>query len=67
MRAPLTRGSGGHSTDIVAAMLDDEATVKVFRQRDGHTWLLPRNSSFEPILGDFATILGKVTAVLRSV
>jgi repressor LexA len=53
--------------DIVAAMLDDEATVKVFRQRDGHTWLLPRNSSFEPILGDYATILGKVTAVLRSV
>ena len=53
--------------DIVAAMLDEEATVKVFRQRDGHTWLLPRNSSFEPILGDFATILGKVTAVLRSV
>ncbi len=27
--------------DIVAAMLDDEATVKTFRQRDGHTWLLP--------------------------
>src|SRR5699024_2140899 len=38
--------------DIVAAMLDGEATVKVFRQRDGHTWLLPRNSAFEPILGD---------------
>jgi repressor LexA len=53
--------------DIVAAMLDEEATVKVFRQRDGHTWLLPRNSSFEPILGDYATVLGKVTAVLRSI
>jgi repressor LexA len=53
--------------DIVAAMLDDEATVKVFRQRDGHTWLLPRNSNFEPILGDYATVLGKVVAVLRSV
>lgn len=52
--------------DIVAAMLDDEATVKVFRQRDGHTWLLPRNSNFEPILGDYAEILGKVVAVLRS-
>lgn len=52
--------------EIVAAMLDDEATVKVFRQRDGHTWLLPRNSNFEPILGDFAQILGKVVAVLRS-
>ena len=52
---------------IVAAMLDGEATVKVFRQRDGHTWLLPRNSNFEPIVGDFAEILGKVVAVLRSV
>ena len=53
--------------DIVAAMLDGEATVKAFRQRDGHTWLLPRNSAFEPILGDDATVLGKVVAVLRAV
>ncbi|HLP23469.1 MAG TPA: transcriptional repressor LexA [Microbacteriaceae bacterium] len=53
--------------DIVAAMLDSEATVKVFKQRDGHTWLLPRNSAFEPILGDYAEILGKVVAVIRSV
>jgi len=52
--------------DIVAAMLDDEATVKVFRQRDGHTWLLPRNSNFEPILGDYAQVLGKVVTVLRA-
>ncbi len=52
--------------DIVAAMLDSEATVKVFRQRDGHTWLLPRNSNFEPILGDHAQILGKVVTVLRA-
>lgn len=53
--------------EIVAAMLDQEATVKVFRQRDGHTWLLPRNTAFEPIVGDDAEILGKVVAVLRSV
>ena len=53
--------------EIVAAMLDGEATVKVFRQRDGHTWLLPRNTAFEPILGDDAEVLGKVVAVLRSV
>jgi repressor LexA len=52
--------------DIVAAMLDGEATVKVFKQRDGHTWLLPRNSAFEPILGDHAEVLGKVVTVLRS-
>lgn len=53
--------------DIVAAMLDDEATVKVFKQRDGHTWLLPQNTAYEPILGDHATILGKVVTVLRSI
>jgi repressor LexA len=53
--------------EIVAAMLDGEATVKVFRQRDGHTWLLPRNSAFEPILGDHAEVLGKVVAILRAV
>ena len=52
--------------DIVAAMLDEEATVKVFKQRDGHTWLLPQNSAYEPILGDHATVLGKVVTVLRS-
>lgn len=52
--------------DIVAALLDEEATVKVFKQRDGHTWLLPQNSAYEPILGDHATVLGKVVTVLRS-
>ncbi|MBI5161041.1 MAG: transcriptional repressor LexA [Micrococcales bacterium] len=53
--------------EIVAAMLDGEATVKVLRRRDGHTWLLPRNSAFEPILGDEAVVLGKIVAVLRAV
>jgi repressor LexA len=55
------------SGDIVAAMLNDEATVKVFKQRDGKTWLLPRNSAYEPIDGDYAKVLGKVVAVIRSV
>ncbi len=53
--------------DIVAALLEDEATVKTFKQRDGHTWLLPQNSTMEPILGDHAVIMGKVVAVLRTV
>jgi repressor LexA len=51
--------------DIVAAMIDGEATCKVFKQRDGHTWLLPRNSNYEPILADNAEVLGKVVTVLR--
>ena len=53
--------------EIVAAMLDGEATVKTFRKRDGHVWLLPRNTAFEPILGDEAVVLGKVVAVMRAV
>ena len=53
--------------EIVAAMLDDEATVKTFRRRDGHVWLLPHNPDYDPILGDDARILGKVVSVLRRV
>ena len=41
--------------DIVAAMLDGEATVKTFSRRDGHVWLLPHNPDYAPIAGDHAT------------
>jgi repressor LexA len=53
--------------DTVAAMIDGEATVKTLRRRGGHIWLDPHNATYEPIPGDDATILGKVTAVLRRV
>jgi repressor LexA len=53
--------------EIVAAMIDGEATVKTFSKKDGHIWLLPANDNFAPIDGDHCEILGKVTAVLRSV
>ena len=51
--------------DIVAAMIDGEATVKTFRRRDGHIWLLPHNPAYQPIPGDDATVLGRVVTVLR--
>lgn len=51
--------------EIVAAMIDGEATVKTFKRRDGHIWLLPSNPAYEPIPGDDATVLGRVVAVLR--
>lgn len=51
--------------DIVAAMIDGEATVKTFRRKDGRVWLIPHNTAFQPIAGDEATILGRVVAVLR--
>jgi repressor LexA len=51
--------------DIVAALLDDEATVKTFSRTDGHVWLLPQNENYAPIDGENAVIMGRVTAVLR--
>jgi repressor LexA len=50
---------------IVAALLDGEATVKTFQRKDGKVWLLPHNDAYDPIDGTHATILGKVTTVLR--
>ncbi len=51
--------------DIVAALLDDEATVKTFKRADGKVWLLPHNERYSPIDGTYASIMGKVVAVLR--
>ncbi|WP_289008034.1 transcriptional repressor LexA [uncultured Thermomonospora sp.] len=53
--------------DIVAAMIDGEATVKTFKRKDGHIWLMPQNKAYDPIPGDEATILGRVVAVLRKI
>jgi repressor LexA len=52
--------------DVVAALLDGEATVKRLRREDGRVWLMPHNPAYEPIPGDSAAILGKVVAVLRT-
>ncbi|HET6500643.1 MAG TPA: transcriptional repressor LexA [Amycolatopsis sp.] len=56
-----------HSGQIVAAMIDDEATVKVYRRRNGHVYLEPRNPRYEIIDGDAAVVLGIVVSVLRSI
>ncbi len=53
--------------DIVAAMIDGEATVKTFKKRDGHVWLMPHNPNYAPIPGDEASILGRVVTVLRKI
>lgn len=51
--------------DIVAALLDDEATIKTFRKDNGHIWLIPHNPAYSPIDGTHAQIMGKVVSVLR--
>ena len=52
--------------EIVAAMIDGEATVKTLKRVDGHVWLLPANAAYEPIPADDAVVLGRVVSVLRS-
>ena len=54
-----------YSGDIVAAMIDDEATVKTYRVSRGRVQLMPANPAYRPIPGDHAVVLGKVVAVIR--
>ena len=53
--------------DIVAALLDEEATVKTYRRKDGQVWLMPHNERYSPIDGSDARIMGKVVAVMRKI
>lgn len=67
----VRRQASADNGDIVAAMVDSDteegkaATVKTYRRRDGHAWLIPHNPAFTPFPADNATIVGKVVAVLR--
>ena len=63
----VRRQDEAHSGEIVAAMIDGEATVKVLRRRDGHVYLEPRNPAYSVIDGDRAVILGKVVSVMRRI
>jgi repressor LexA len=73
-RVVVRRGCEARNGDTVVARFDDsdtspeegEATLKTFKRADGHVWLLPENPAYDPILGDKATILGKVVYVSRT-
>lgn len=53
--------------EIVAAMIEGEATVKTFQRKSGQVWLLPHNEAYSPIDATHASILGKVVTVMRRV
>ncbi|WP_328393177.1 transcriptional repressor LexA [Nocardia sp. NBC_00416] len=61
----VRRQPDAQTGEIVAAMLDGEATVKVFRRRGGHVYLEPRNPAYDVLDGDRAVVLGKVVSVMR--
>lgn len=51
--------------DIVAALIEDSATVKTFYKENGHFRLQPENDYLEPIITDTVAIIGKVIGVYR--
>ena len=61
----VRRQQTANNGEIVVALLEDEATVKRLSRRNGQIWLLPENDDYSPIDGTYASILGKVTAVVR--
>ncbi len=63
----VRRQNTADNGDIVAALLDDEATVKTLRRKDGQVWLMPHNPAYTPIDGNHARIMGKVVSVMRRV
>lgn len=63
----VRRQDTAENGDIVAALLDDEATVKTLRRKDGAVWLMPHNPAYTPIDGTHARIMGKVVSVLRKI
>lgn len=59
--------SVANNGDIVAAMIDGEATVKTFKKTGNQVWLMPHNPAFDPIPGNHAAVLGKVVTVIRKI
>ena len=56
-----------HDGEIVVALIDDSATVKTFYREDGRIRLQPENDTMEPIYAENPRILGRVTALIRSI
>ena len=52
--------------EIIAAMIDGEATVKRFYKENNFFRLQPENSFMDPIYTDHLDILGKVVGVIRN-
>ena len=56
-----------HDGEIVVALLDDSATVKTFYREDGRVRLQPENDAMQPIYIQSPIILGRVSAVIRTI
>lgn len=61
----LRQQNNADNGDIVAALIDESATIKRFFKEDGYFRLQPENDSMEPIIVDNVTIIGKVVGLVR--
>lgn len=61
----IKQQSSAHNGEIVAALVDDSATIKTFYKENGHIRLQPENDTMDPIIVDNCTILGKLVALYR--
>ncbi len=61
----LRQQSNADNGDIVAALIDDSATIKRFYKENGHYRLQPENDAFSPIIVDHVQIIGKVVGLVR--
>ena len=63
--AIIRKQNTANNGEIVAALLEDEATLKIFNKMGSAIKLLPMNKSYKPIEPENITILGKLAAVFR--
>jgi len=62
----ISKQSVANNGEIVACLIDNEATVKRFYKENGYFRLQPENSTMRPILTDHVEILGKVVGLIRN-
>ncbi len=62
----ISQQSVANNGEIVACLIDNEATVKRYYKENGYFRLQPENSFMRPIITDHLQILGKVVGLIRN-
>lgn len=63
--AIIKKQNTANNGEIIAALLEEEATLKRFKKSGNKIQLIPENTAYKPIVVNDVTILGKLTAVFR--
>jgi len=61
----ISKQNTARNGQIVAALIDDEATLKTFYKESNYIRLQPENKNMEPIISDNVEILGVLKCVIR--